>query len=111
MEIIEGIVCKDEKDVWIEFRPGALPNFADMQFVKVIVIKDEDFLTPNDMTKELQYEGGEVSSRTPCPYCVHDPKLGTIQIGSIACSECKFFVSDDKEKKIVTCSNEGTRIS
>jgi len=44
---IEGTVCKGEpiykgkKEVWIELIPEALPNFKDMQPVKVIVIKDD----------------------------------------------------------------------
>ena len=38
---VEGTVCKDESDVWIELRPDALPNFKDMQPVKLIVKEDE----------------------------------------------------------------------
>lgn len=37
---VEGTVCKDESDVWIELRPDALPNFKDMQPVKLIVKED-----------------------------------------------------------------------
>ena len=43
-EAVEGTVCKDESDVWIELRPDALPNFKDMQPVKLIVkdlVEDE----------------------------------------------------------------------
>lgn len=39
-EAVEGTVCKDESDVWIEIRPDALPNFKDMQPVKLIVKED-----------------------------------------------------------------------
>lgn len=39
-EAVEGTVCKDESDVWIEIRTDALPNFKDMQPVKLIVKED-----------------------------------------------------------------------
>lgn len=39
-EAVEGTVCKDESDVWIEIHPDALPNFKDMQPVKLIVKED-----------------------------------------------------------------------
>lgn len=58
------------------------------------------------MAKELHYNGSEISMKTDCPYkATYDKKFGPIKIGSIACSECKWFVSDDTEKKIVTCSH------
>ena len=40
-DAVEGEVCKDDGDVWIELSPYAMPHFKDMQPVKVIVIKED----------------------------------------------------------------------
>jgi hypothetical protein len=57
---------------------------------------------------KIKYEVNSSMALTPCPYKGHKPRdSGWIflpKVGSLACSECKFFISIDYDNHIVECS-------
>lgn len=62
---------------------------------------------------KIKYEHSEENiCSTPCPYGFQNGYTGKIKfVGSISCSDCRYYVNINNKQKWVECDFSGERVS